>query len=622
MKRVIVALALIVVVVVGAIFVLRARGKEQAGEEGVETVKVERGTVELTVSADGILQPLTTVAVKSYAGGNIDVLAVDVGDEVIEGDLIGRIDPTDSQTAYDQAVADLDSAQARLTQAQAQAGGQPAMTQAAIAQAQASHYATGKDLERLEQATHPQAHAQARSALEKAQANLAIAERAIQTLKEVTHPQERVQAKAALDKARASLAIADKDLERLQQATNPQGRAQARAALDKATANLDIAEKDLTRVQGLREQGFVPQSELDAAINRRDLAQAELASAQERWNTLDMEQEIETALKRRELAQADLAAAQDRWDTLDAEQQQEVATSLRQRDLTRAELASAQERWNTLAPEQVAELEAARARVAQARAALDRAHADGVQIPVREADVKSARAQVARAQAQAKNARTMLDYTTIRAPRSGVILTKYAEEGTIITSGRSMVAQGADIVELGDLSKMFVEVKLDEADVASVRVGQAVQITVDAFPDETSKGVVTKIDPQAVTEQNITTVLVTVEVENPDARLKPGMTASCEFMVGRRENVLVLPSRVLIEVADGHMVMLLQADGEQVPKPVKAGLKGEEQTEVISGLKEGDDVVLSGLGEGRDFREMMRQRARERSSGGFIRRDR
>ena len=67
MKRVIVALALIVVVVVGAIFVLRARGKEQAGEEGVETVKVERGTVELTVSADGILQPLTTVAVKSYA---------------------------------------------------------------------------------------------------------------------------------------------------------------------------------------------------------------------------------------------------------------------------------------------------------------------------------------------------------------------------------------------------------------------------------------------------------------------------------------------------------------------------------------------------------------------------
>jgi HlyD family secretion protein len=187
-----------------------------------------------------------------------------------------------------------------------------------------------------------------------------------------------------------------------------------------------------------------------------------------------------------------------------------------------------------------------------------------------------------------------------------------------VTSGRSVVSAGTDIVELGDLSKMFVDVKLDEADVGSVEVDQKVEIGVDAFPDDTWAGTVTKIDPQAITEQNITTVLVTVEVANPDARLKPGMTATCEFMVGRRANVLLLPSRVLTEVADGFMAMVLQPDGEQVPRPVKVGLKGDEQSEILSGLKEGDQVVMPGGP--RDFREMMRQRARERSSGGFIRR--
>ena len=106
MKRVII-IALIVVAVVGAAWWLRGRRRQKPGAEEIETVEVERGTVALTVSSDGVLQPLTTVAVKSYAGGTVEVLSVDVGDEVQEGDLIASIDPTDSRTAYDQALADL-----------------------------------------------------------------------------------------------------------------------------------------------------------------------------------------------------------------------------------------------------------------------------------------------------------------------------------------------------------------------------------------------------------------------------------------------------------------------------------------------------------------------------------
>ena len=466
MRRVIISICVLLAIGLAVILWARARARQEVHSADLQTVRVERGSVELTVSADGVVKPLTTVVVKSYAGGNVEVLAVEVGDEVKAGDLIAKIDPTDSLTTYDQARADLTAAEAKLRQAREQAGAQPAMTRAAIAQAEASY-------------------------------NSAL-----------------------------------KDLQRLQRATQPQTSAQARATLDKAKANLDIAEKELTRAQGLKAQGFVPQSEVDTALNRRDLAQAELASAQERWDTL------------------------------------------------RDELGS--------------DLESAQARVAQAKAALDSARANAVQDRLRQADVVSAQAQVARAQAQVVNAKTMLDYTTIRAPRTGVILEKFVEQGTIVTSGRSAVAQGTDIVELGDLTKMFVEVSLDEADVGQVHPRQPVEIRVEAFPEQTLRGVVARINPQAVTQQNIATVLVTVQIEKPDARLKPGMTASCDFLVERVTDTLYLPSRAVRTVGGDHTVTVLRGK-QQTEVPVEVGIAGNDRTEILEGLTEGAEVVLPSL---------------------------
>jgi len=468
MRRLAIWLCILLVASVGIAVWLRGRARQRADPADRQIVRVERGTVELTVSADGVLKPLTTVAVKSYAGGRVDVLAVDVGDPVRAGDLIAKIDPTDSLTTYEQARADLNAAEAKLRQAREQAGAQPSLTRSAIAQAEASYSSAGKELQRL------------------------------------------------------------------QRATQPQTSTQARAALDKARANLDMAEKDLARTQGLKAQGFVPQSDVDVAVNKRDLARAELASAQERWDTL-----------------------QD-------------------------ELGS--------------ELEAAQAKVAQAKAALENARANAIQDRLKEADVVSAQAQVARAQAALLNAKTMLDYTTIRAPRAGVILARYVEQGTIITSGRSAIAQGTDIVLLGDLSKMFVEVSVDEADVGKLRLKQPVDIHVESFPDKVFRGLVTRIDPQASTQQNITTVLVTVQIEKPEAVLKPGMTASCDFLVERVEDTLYLPSRAVREVGGSYVVTVLRGR-EAADVPVKVGIVGNDRTEILEELSEGTMVLLPSLAE-------------------------
>lgn len=557
MKRVIVAVVLLLAVGVGVILWVQARSSQETGPADLETVRVERGTVRLTVSADGVLKPLTTVMIKSYAGGEIEVLAVEVGDQVKAGDLIATIDPTDSRTAYTQALADLNAAQARLTQAREQAEVQPTLTQASIKQAEASYDAALGDSERLQQATHPRSHVEARS---------------------------------ALDRAQAGLEAAQKDLERLRKATHPQARTETRSALDKAQANLNIAEKELTRAEGLKSEGYVPQSEVDTALNRRDLARAELASAQERWNTLKESQapELQSAQARVDQVQADLRSAQQRWDTLETDQ--------------------------------TAELRAAQARVDQAKAGLDQAQANAVQDRLRKAEVTSAQAQVARAQAQVDNAKIMLDYTTIRAPRDGVILQKIAEQGTIVTSGRSVVGQGTDIVELGDLTKMFVEVQLDEVDVGKVQAGQPVSIGIDAFQDEQFQGVVTRIDPQAVALQNITTVLTTVQMNNSDKRLKPEMTATCEFLVDQVEKALYLPSWA-VEKMNGESVVTVATGQELTTASVQVGLVGDENTEIVAGLKEGDEVIIPQLGgapggmEGH-AREMGRRMG---GAGGFVR---
>ena len=115
------------------------------------------------------------------------------------------------------------------------------------------------------------------------------------------------------------------------------------------------------------------------------------------------------------------------------------------------------------------------------------------------------------------NSQIQLAYTTVSAPRAGVILQKYVEVGSIIQSGRSSVAgtgAGTSIVQLGDLSRMFVLASVDETDIAQVEDGQQVDITLDAYPDEIFDGKVTRIDPQTVALQNVTTVPVTIEIQD------------------------------------------------------------------------------------------------------------
>lgn len=597
MKRTGTIIGIIVALGVTGLLIARHRAGKPKTTAGPQIVTVERGSVRKTVIADGTLRALTTVAVKSDAGGKVILLAVDVGDRVKKGDLIAKIDPTDTQTAYTQALASMQSTRAALSQAEAEARAQPALTRTTIAQAQAAYDSAGSDLKRLQTATQPQDRAEAKANLDGAKAAVQAAQETLSRLTTSTQPVSRTAARASLDQAQAGLRQAQETLKRLKQAQQPQALAQAKAGLDKAQSDLSVAERALKRAQGLHASGYLAQSDLDNAQNAYDNARASQQQAQELVRTIGDDQagERREAEENVQQAQATLLAAQKKWDLLDSDEGAERRTAEATLQEAQAALASAQKRWSTLDQDQAQQLAAARAAVTKARNALDNARANTIQVGLKRAAVSSQEAELTKAAAAVSQTRTTLSYTTITAPRDGVILSKDVEEGTIVNSGRSGIAEGTSIVELGDLSTMYVDVDVDETDLADIAVGQKVELTVDSVPDKILRGSVTRVDPQATTTSNVTTVQVEIEVLDHDKRLLPGLSATCTFLAGERENVLTLPTRALRQ-RDGKSMVQIPGDPNPRTVMVETGLQGDENTEIVSGLNEGDKVILPQLG--------------------------
>ena len=158
------------------------------------------------------------------------------------------------------------------------------------------------------------------------------------------------------------------------------------------------------------------------------------------------------------------------------------------------------------------------------------------------ARIASARASVRQAEAAVASAQLDLDYTVIRSPVDGVVLLRAVEPGQTVAASfqTPMLFQ---IVE--DLSKMQIDLSIDETDVGQVREGQRVEFTVDAYPDRRFSGVVHQIRLSATNVANVITYPVVVRVDNPDGALLPGMTANAEIEVSRRTDVVRIPNAAL-----------------------------------------------------------------------------
>lgn len=218
-------------------------------------------------------------------------------------------------------------------------------------------------------------------------------------------------------------------------------------------------------------------------------------------------------------------------------------------------------------------------------------------IPVLEASVAEAEANLAAAEAAVERGRTALRETTIRCPIDGVVLVRDKEVGDGVSSILTAGGNATQIMSLGDLSKMHVEARVDEVDLGRIQVDMPALITVDAHRGRVLAGRVERIAPAGSVDQNgIVTFEVRVGVEDPDRLLKPDMTADAKLVIAERKGALTLPQRALYRDADGRwMADRVTGSGPEArvePVPVELGLSDGLQTEVTSGLDDGDRVLL------------------------------
>lgn len=229
------------------------------------------------------------------------------------------------------------------------------------------------------------------------------------------------------------------------------------------------------------------------------------------------------------------------------------------------------------------------------------------------AALQATEGSVAQTRGALAQSRTNLRYSIIRSPVDGIVISRAVDVGQTVAAS----FQTPTLFTIAqDLTKMQIDVSVDEADISRVALGQKATFTVDAYPERTFAGKVVQIRSAPVITQNVVTYIVVVNVDNSDLKLKPGMTANVSIEVARKDGVLKLPPAALrfkpkpVSGDAGEKTAGTKPDGKgkgpqvyvlKENKPsaiaVKTGISDNSGIELAAGeLKEGDAVIVEQIG--------------------------
>ena len=227
--------------------------------------------------------------------------------------------------------------------------------------------------------------------------------------------------------------------------------------------------------------------------------------------------------------------------------------------------------------------------------ALNKQNVSKAQVTVLKAKIAQSQGQLAQDRANLKQLEEQLSYTDIESPIDGVVLSRDVEMGDAVSSILVLGSSATLVMTLGDTSSVYVKGKVDESDIGRVYLGQPARIKVESFKDKTFNGVVTKISPMGVEKDNVTTFEVRVSINNPGGELKAAMTANAEIILEEHKNVLQIPEgSILYDKDKKASVEIPDEKGKEGKRKVAVniGISNGAKTELLSGLKEGDQVVL------------------------------
>jgi HlyD family secretion protein len=333
-----------------------------------------------------------------------------------------------------------------------------------------------------------------------------------------------------ISQARARLAQAEAQLAQARAGNRPEEIEQARAQVEAAQAKVNLTSSRVQRNRQLYQQGAISQDTLDEVIADDRSATASLKEAQRRVSLL------ESGTRSEEIAQRQAAVA-------------EARQALRQLE-------------KGSRPEEIA----------------------------------SSEASVAAAAGELKAVQVKLEDTIIRAPFAGVITQKYATEGAFVTpttsASSTASATSSSIVAIARGLEVLAQVP--EVDIGQIKVGQQVEIVADSFPDQVFKGRVRLISPEAVVEQNVTSFQVRIALVTGQNELRSGMNVDLTVLGEAVQDALLVPTAAIVTDRQGQTgVLIPNQQNEAEFRPVKIGSAVQDQTQIVSGLNEGDHVFLS-----------------------------
>ena len=251
-----------------------------------------------------------------------------------------------------------------------------------------------------------------------------------------------------------------------------------------------------------------------------------------------------------------------------------------------------------------------------------------------------AKAQLVRAEVYLENAKIALEDTLVRSPVSGKVITRQAEVGTVITSPTAAVGGGTLLMRMADLNKVRVRAFVDEVDIGNLSLGQEVSLKVSSYKDNEFLGYISKIEPLARVNQNVTTFPILIDIDNKEELLLLGMTAEVKIKVIDAKANLTVPSGALrtrknlnfvgtlLGLSDENIedfleerqenegftkfIVLKRVNNKPVPIWIETGNTDYNYVEVVSGLKSGEEIYVvpsDGLIKNQDeFKERIRGR--------------
>jgi RND family efflux transporter MFP subunit len=213
-------------------------------------------------------------------------------------------------------------------------------------------------------------------------------------------------------------------------------------------------------------------------------------------------------------------------------------------------------------------------------------------------DVRAKKVAVQTATVAYNAASDRLRYTRVLAPMDGTVTERGIQSGEVVTPGVQASFDGKSLMTISDLSTLLVKADLNQIDVAKVKLGQKVTVTLDALPGKTYEAAITKIAPASITpkDKQVDVFPVEATLTKSDLAIKPGMTADVRIHIENKPHVLALPIEAVVKEGPKEFVskVLSMPNGKQRTEKteVAVGARNDREMEISSGIKEGDKVLI------------------------------